>query len=100
MVEACANPAPWFRVVSVSVNGAPAPAAPGAVTDDTTRSGGRSSLTMVTCAADGDSTTPGFGSSVTTTDSSYSKMLSSMGVTTMVALAAPAGMVTLPGSAR
>jgi hypothetical protein len=42
---------PWFFVASVTTMSRSAPDIAGAAMDDTTRSGGRSSLTMVTVAA-------------------------------------------------
>src|SRR5262245_61270626 len=50
VVDAADGPAPWFMVTSVTMKVAPAPETSGPTTDVTTRSGGTSSLTIVTAA--------------------------------------------------
>ena len=78
---------------------ASAPPVAGAVAAETMRSGGCSSLRIVTTALAG---APGryalLSETVKTTVSGPSNNVSSIGVTVTVADAAPVGIVTLPGS--
>ena len=74
----------------------PAPAIAGFVSWVRRRSGGTSSLTIVTVAPPEPRMYDGSGVIATTTVSLGSATTSSMGVTTIVADASPAAIVTLP----
>ena len=86
--------------MSETVIALPAATAAGAETVETVRSGGRSSLAMVTEALAGEPTEYiGSSVTVTTTDSADSINSSSSAATEIVAWSDPSGIVTSPASA-